>query len=81
MKKDRIFGWASIFFGILYVTFFILKGGGGIVDLLAIFAFFYIPYKTIYKNKELTKSEWIAAIFLYILVWIFPFILVFLTFS
>jgi hypothetical protein len=71
MEKDEFLGWISIFLGILYLIFLTIKGSGGIVDLVVIFAFFYIPFKTLYKKEKLTKSERMAAILIFVIAWTF----------
>lgn len=66
--SSRIAGYVCILF--LAVTVLAMLAAWslgfafGFTDFVFLFAFAYVPYKTLYKKKGLSKFEWVALVFL-----------------
>ena len=72
--KTRIVGYLSLAFGLLILfseilmfLLFVRSSGNPITTNLMVVAFLYAAYKTLHKKEELSRSEWIAMAFLFII--------------
>jgi hypothetical protein len=71
--KDKIIGWISLISVVaIIIGLFLTWTGSIIVTILYIFGLSYCFYKTVVKKETLTKAEWIVAIILLFLVWVYP---------
>jgi len=75
-EKDKIVGWVSLISAIIIIVNLVLTRTGPITTIFYIFGLSYCFYKTVVKKEALTKAEWIAAMILLFLVWIYPLLII-----